>query len=156
MPKRCIVASCVVFKNGKILLTHHKKLKKWIYPGGHVEKNETPLEAVIRETKEETGYDVSIVGAMPLSLKNYAPAKEVPLPFAIVYEDVRYKTGRHMHFDLMYFGIAKGKQGGLAKGESPRLRWISERDVNNIDTYYSVKRILKYSFRAIKNRRATG
>lgn len=156
MLKKCIVTSCIVIRNKKILLINHKKFKKWMYPGGHVEKNETPIEAVVRETKEETGYGVSIVGAMPLGLKDYRLAKELPLPFTVVYEDVHYKNGRHMHFDLMYFGIAKGKQGGLAKGESQKLRWVSERDVNNIDTYYSVKKILKYSFRAIRDGRITG
>ncbi|MHB1830091.1 MAG: NUDIX hydrolase [Candidatus Micrarchaeaceae archaeon] len=153
MPKKCIVTSCIVIRRGRILLIHHKKLKKWMYPGGHVDANETPLEAVARETKEETGYGVRIVGAMPLGLKGYPPAKELALPFAIMYEDVRYKTGRHMHFDMMYFGLAEGKQGRLAKGESQMLKWVSESEVDGIDTYYSVKKILKYSFRAIRDGR---
>ncbi len=150
MSKKCIVASCVLVKGGKILLVHHKKLKRWMYPGGPVEKNERPIEAVIRETREETGYKVSIVGALPLALKGRKQVKEVPLPFAITYEDVPYKTGRHEHFDMLYFGVAKGRQNRLAKGESQKLRWISEREVDGIDTYYNVKKILKYSFLEVK------
>ncbi len=156
MLKRCIVTSCIVVRNGRILLINHKKFKKWMYPGGHVEENETPIEAVKRETKEETGYNVSIVGPMPVGLKGYKPARELPAPFTTVYEDVHYKTGRHMHFDIMYFGIAKGRQGRLAKGESPKLRWISEKELDGIDTYYSVRKILKYSFYAIKNKMLNG
>ena len=33
----------------------------WAYPGGRIENDETPKEAAVRETRAETGYDVSIV-----------------------------------------------------------------------------------------------
>ena len=35
-------ASALIIDNGKVLLLHHKKLGVWLYPGGHIEKNETP------------------------------------------------------------------------------------------------------------------
>lgn len=38
---------------------HKKQGNRWGIPGGKVEKNEAPLQAVIREIKEETGYDFS-------------------------------------------------------------------------------------------------
>ncbi|MFK4114583.1 NUDIX hydrolase [Microbacterium sp. NPDC006705] len=39
----------------RILLIHHKKLAKWLPPGGHVDEDETPQAAVVREVFEETG-----------------------------------------------------------------------------------------------------
>ena len=48
-------------KPQKILLVYHKKLGRWLQPGGHIEKLETPVEAAIREIKEETGIDVSFL-----------------------------------------------------------------------------------------------
>lgn len=46
-----------------ILLLHRQNNKsqgnKWGVPGGKIEKNETRLQAAIREVKEETGYDIS-------------------------------------------------------------------------------------------------
>ena len=153
MVKKCIVTSCIVIKNGKILLLFHNKLQKWIYPGGHVEENETPQEAVLRETKEETGYKVSIMGQKPLGLKKNIDAQEMPMPSMMIYENVHYKTGKHMHFDLVYIGIAKGKQGRLAKGESKALKWINEKDIDGLDIYPNVKKILRYSFKEIKRRK---
>ena len=153
MLKKCIVTSCIVINEGKVLLIFHKKFGKWLYPGGHVEPNETPQEAVLRETAEETGYKVKIVGEKPLKLKGSPQAKESPLPFSIVYEDVHYKTARHMHFNMTYFGMVKGRQGRIAKGESKRMMWITEKDISGLDTFYDAKKILRYSFKAIRDGR---
>ena len=62
--KPCVeVATVYIEYDSQILLLHRQNNKsegnKWGIPGGKVEKNETPLQAVIRETKEETGFDIS-------------------------------------------------------------------------------------------------
>jgi ADP-ribose pyrophosphatase YjhB (NUDIX family) len=43
----------------KVLLMKHPKLGLWLPPGGHVEWNEDPHQAVLRETKEEVGIDLA-------------------------------------------------------------------------------------------------
>lgn len=50
-----LVVRCVFFQDGEYLLLHKPKNKGGGYglPGGHVEKDETPIEALIREIKEE-------------------------------------------------------------------------------------------------------
>ncbi len=47
----------IIIKNEKILLIKEDKYNRisWNFPGGKIEENETPLEAVIRETQEEIG-----------------------------------------------------------------------------------------------------
>ena len=44
----------------KVLLHWHSKVKAWLPPGGHIENNETPVEAVKRETFEETGIHIKL------------------------------------------------------------------------------------------------
>jgi len=45
---------------GRVLLSHRRDLDLWNLPGGRVESGELPTEAVIRETREETGLETSI------------------------------------------------------------------------------------------------
>ena len=42
----------------KFLLTHHIKYDKWMPPGGHIEAMENPVEAAVREVKEESNVDI--------------------------------------------------------------------------------------------------
>lgn len=74
----CASAYTIDFKNKKVLLMFNKKLNKWLQPGGHIEYTETPTETAIRETKEETGIDIQIVGTTfddvnyePIATKRY-------------------------------------------------------------------------------------
>jgi 8-oxo-dGTP diphosphatase len=60
MPKVGIFAA-IFDENGRILLTKIKYGSgNWTIPGGHLEKNESPIEGVKREVYEETGYIVEI------------------------------------------------------------------------------------------------
>lgn len=48
-------------ESGQVLMVHHKKLQRWMCPGGHIERDELPDEAVLREVFEETGLHVHII-----------------------------------------------------------------------------------------------
>jgi ADP-ribose pyrophosphatase len=58
-----IVCATVVVRDGKILMIQEAKkeaYKKWWLPAGKLDKGETIFNAAIRETKEETGYEVAL------------------------------------------------------------------------------------------------
>jgi len=49
-------ATGIVFNQKReILMIHHNKLQVWLPPGGHIDENELPTDAVLREVFEETG-----------------------------------------------------------------------------------------------------
>jgi 8-oxo-dGTP pyrophosphatase MutT (NUDIX family) len=45
----------------KILLVKRRDIPVWVIPGGRVEKGETSERAAVRETKEESGFDIKII-----------------------------------------------------------------------------------------------
>lgn len=75
MERRQYTASAytIDFANHSVLLTYNSKLKKWLQPGGHIldRELEMPHDCAIRETKEETGIDIEIVG--PILYGKYQP-----------------------------------------------------------------------------------
>ena len=67
-----IGVSAVVFNEDKtkVLVQKREDLKIWTIPGGGVEPNESPNEAVIRETKEETGIEVEPIRISGIYLRD--------------------------------------------------------------------------------------
>jgi len=51
----------------KVLMVKNTGRDTWSLPGGAVEPDETLEEAVIREAKEETGYDIEVFGIMAVN-----------------------------------------------------------------------------------------
>jgi len=51
-------------EEGRILMVkqHHEERDIWMVPGGGIEEGENSIEAAIRETKEETGLDIEVIG----------------------------------------------------------------------------------------------
>ena len=64
MPKPHLTVACILHKNGKFLFVREKEADELVYnqPAGHVEVNETLIEAAEREVLEETGWEAEITG----------------------------------------------------------------------------------------------
>lgn len=57
------VVACLLQHEDKLLFLHRQDTAAegnlWGIPGGKIEKDETPEEAIVRELREETGFDIS-------------------------------------------------------------------------------------------------
>jgi 8-oxo-dGTP pyrophosphatase MutT (NUDIX family) len=56
----------VLDDRGRLLLAHHRDRGLWVLPGGIIEPSESPADAAVRETWEETGYVVELTGLFGL------------------------------------------------------------------------------------------
>jgi 8-oxo-dGTP pyrophosphatase MutT (NUDIX family) len=54
-----------VVQEAKVLLIHHRKLNRWLPLGGHIELDEDPEFAALREAREESGLEVELIGERP-------------------------------------------------------------------------------------------
>ncbi|EMI5489333.1 NUDIX domain-containing protein [Providencia stuartii] len=91
---------------GEFLLHEHPKLGFWLPPGGHIEENEEPQDAVIREVFEETGLMCRIIDCAYPTVTKVRRTDHVyalPVPLAILKEFIiDDKQGNHWHIDMVY------------------------------------------------------
>lgn len=106
----CASAYTIDFENKKVLLMYNKKLNKWLQPGGHIEKSEVPEETAIRETFEETGIKIKIIGPS-FDNKKYQP---------IAIEHYINKVGDMI--DIQFVAIPETKE--LLNNENNKTVWF--------------------------------
>lgn len=133
-----IVVGAYLVDNGKVLLIHHNKLNLWLPVGGHIEKNETPDEAVLREAKEEVGLDVEFISADSTPFCG-SMKKKLAVPFHVNVHSV----GDHDHCCLFYVCKVKSNNVVLAKREVKGYGWFSEAELEKPHIPEDVRKIAK-------------
>ena len=144
MNKHYTASGIIVNDQNQVLLVKHKKLGKWIYPGGHLEPNETPDECVIREIFEETKIKAEI-----MDTRNHDLADEVVSvlhnPHAVLLE--RIEKGEkeiHFHIDLVYICKILGRnQFILNENEADDIGFFTLPEMENLEMFRNCKELIR-------------
>lgn len=79
LPKRYGAYAVIYNHENKILTDYHQSSQKYYLPGGGIEKNENAIETIVRETREETGYEVKIIKKIGNANQAYKITKLGPM-----------------------------------------------------------------------------
>lgn len=145
------VSSVYILDNQKVLLIFHNKLKKWLPPGGHLEANETPSEAVKREAFEETGLEIGLFLQENVWVQKWN-ATSLARPYLCLLEDVPPFKDQpaHQHIDFVYLGFPL--KGDIKENpeESQGLRWFTLDEIEALerdeDVFAETQEILRKIF----------
>lgn len=127
--RKHFTATAFVVRGDATLLHWHKRLAQWMPPGGHIEADEEPAEAALREVREETGLVCEIVATSPLH--PFGQPRQIPAPYTILLEDIPEATEpAHQHIDLIYF-VRPVDSADHGVVDDPTLRWVSEAELRD-------------------------
>ena len=117
-----------VVHDGKVLVIYHRKLNKWLPLGGHIELDEDPEIAALREAKEESGLDVELIGERPPTTEAGTRALIAPR-----FLDIHRISETHEHIGMIYWARPKTAEVQCAEAEHHAIRWCSKDELPSLD-----------------------
>ena len=133
-----------VVQDRKVLLIHHRKLDKWLPLGGHIELDEDPEQAALREAKEESGLDVELLGERPPTTEPGTRALIGPR-----FLDIHRINATHEHIGMIYWARPRSGATTLAVEEHHEIRWCSAVELEALQPPMS-NAVKWYCFKAIE------
>ena len=136
---RAVHCYAVIVRDGKVLISPQWKAMGFVFPGGSVELGEDHIEGLIREVKEETGYEIKPRGLIDV--------------FTSIY--MNFKTKKAQHSTLMYYAadVIRGRvtTDGFDEHEktyAQKARWVTLEELKLLkftcNTQEPIKVIRKY------------
>lgn len=127
-PKIDFTVAIFVVQAGRILLIHHRQLDQWLPLGGHIELDEDPETAALREAREESGLEVELLGERPPTTGPGTRALIAPR-----FLDIHRINPTHEHIGLIYWARPRAGSLTLARMEHHDIRWCSATDLDRLE-----------------------
>lgn len=119
----------------KVLLTHHKKLDRWLQLGGHCDGIRDPFFVAWKEAYEESG------------LKYLEPSSAAIVDIDIHTIPANKAVPRHLHYDIRYRFMADSTQPFVVSNESIDLRWFDMDDVETLQLDFGLRKLMSKAWR---------
>lgn len=116
----------IVF-NHKVLLRKHDKYKIWLSIGGHIELNEDPNQAVIREAREEVGLNIILDNRL-LPVKKEDSTEDLIPPYYLKRNRI---NDNHEHITFVYFALSDTDNINelVSRERSEECKWFTKEDL---------------------------
>lgn len=99
------VTCAIIIVNGKILVTQRSENMslplKWEFPGGKLEENESHIDCIKREIKEELNIDIEVLEQLSSSIYDYGTFKVNLIPFFAKHISGEIKLTEHKDYKLL-------------------------------------------------------
>jgi 8-oxo-dGTP pyrophosphatase MutT (NUDIX family) len=131
------VANAYIVNDDAVLLRIHDKHHIWLSPGGHVELDEDPAEAAIRECLEEVGLQIELIGTTQTFTDN---TTDIVPPHFINRHRI---NDSHEHIEFVY--IARSNTRSVVEGETEKssdIRWFTREELD--DPSYGIPDSVRY------------
>lgn len=114
----------------RVLLLHHRKLGRWLQPGGHADGNGDLAGVALSEASEETGIE---------DLQLVAPAVDADIHRI----PTRGDEPEHEHFDLRFVVLAPPGAEPVGNHESTAVRWVEHRQLDDHGVAGELRRLVE-------------
>lgn len=154
---RQFTATAYIIESERVLMIYHRKLQKWLPPGGHIDENELPYEAAIREALEETGVEIEILSDEHIWVNRWN-ASSIPRPFLSLLEEIpEYKDQpAHQHIDFIFAARPVGGAEIVNHQETGGLKWFTLHEVENleedVEIFAETKQVIATVFKRFKEK----
>jgi 8-oxo-dGTP pyrophosphatase MutT (NUDIX family) len=131
MPGHLTASGWVVHRDSdSVLLTHHRKLDKWLQLGGHADGDPDLPAVAAREIEEESG------------LRAFTAVDDGGVPFDIDVHEIPPHGGvpRHFHYDLRFAYSAGERRDPVVSDESHDVAWVP---LSRLDRYTTEESMLR-------------
>jgi 8-oxo-dGTP pyrophosphatase MutT (NUDIX family) len=135
-----VTASAWIVSNDRrrVLLTHHRKLGRWLQLGGHADGDPDPLSVVLREAREESGIATfEVVGR--------AGSAALPIDVDVHLIPARGAEPEHEHHDIRFLLIA-GEDRIVTSAESHEIRWFTPAEALRMTDEPGIRRMAAKGF----------
>ena len=142
-------ATAYIVYGNKVLLHQHKKHHFWLGVGGHIELDEEPNQAIIREAREESGLDITLLDIhhSKINLRDYNDDDFETL-VAPAFLNIHKINEDHRHVDMVYLAVSSGDEL-IPEDRTMVLKWFTEEEL--ADKKYGLpERIVFYCKEALK------
>jgi ADP-ribose pyrophosphatase YjhB (NUDIX family) len=120
---RHFTSTVLIVHRNKVLLHFHKKLGGLLPVGGHLERDELPQDAALREAREEAGLEITLHNTDKIRFSD-VPTLVRPAHMLLI-----NMNPYHQHIDFIFYATATTDQVQSMAGESEQLFWYTKSEL---------------------------